>query len=153
MRGHGAAVGIGQRDLVLAGSLELSQHRFITAVPSPSAGIFSASILRARSAACRPVLDIALVEPFEVVLQPLVGGTDERAQRRAGEVAVLVVDRLDAGSVDRQQLATVQVEPSAQQHELAEHRFETPRLSRRKSAIVLKSGFRPRNSQMTSILR
>jgi hypothetical protein len=30
MRGHGAAVGIGQRDLVLAGSLELSQHRVIT---------------------------------------------------------------------------------------------------------------------------
>ena len=46
------------------------------------------------------------------------------AQRRAGEVAVLVVDRLDAGSVDRQQLAAVEVEPPAQQHELAEHRFE-----------------------------
>src|SRR3984957_14824036 len=28
--GHGAAVGIGQRDLVLAGSLELNQHRVIT---------------------------------------------------------------------------------------------------------------------------
>jgi hypothetical protein len=45
---------------------------------------------------------------------------DERAQRRAGEVAVFVVDRLDAGSVDRQQLAAIEVEPSAQQHELAE---------------------------------
>src|SRR3984957_9619839 len=46
----------------------------------------------ARPAICRPVRDIALVEPLEVVLQPLVGCTDERAQRRAGEVAVLVVD-------------------------------------------------------------
>jgi hypothetical protein len=32
-----------------------------------------------------------------------------------------VVDRLDAGSVDRQQLAAVEVEPPAQQHELAEN--------------------------------
>jgi hypothetical protein len=60
-------------------------------------------------------------EPLEVVLQPLVGCTDERAQRRAGEVAVFVVDRLDAGCVDREQLAAVQVEASAQQHELAEN--------------------------------
>ena len=65
-----------------------------------------------------------MVEPFEVFVQPLVSGTNERAQRRAGEVAVLVVDRLDAGSVDRQQLAAVKVEPPAQQHELAEHRCE-----------------------------
>ena len=77
-----------------------------------------------RAPPLRPVRDIALVEPLEVVLQPLVGCTDERAQRRAGEVAVLLVDRLDAGSVDRQQLAAVEVEPPAQQHELAEHRFE-----------------------------
>jgi hypothetical protein len=46
-----------------------------------------------------------------------------RSEERV-KVAVLVVDRLDAGSVDRQQLATVEVEPAAQQHELAEHRFE-----------------------------
>ena len=72
----------------------------------------------------RPVRDVAMVEPLEIVLQSLVGRTDERAQRRAGEVAILVVDRLDARPVDRQQLAAVKVEPAAQQHELAEHRFE-----------------------------
>ena len=63
-------------------------------------------------------------EPLEVVLQPLVGCTDERAQRRAGEVAVLVVDRLEAGSIDRQQLTAVKVDPPAPQYELAEHRCE-----------------------------
>jgi hypothetical protein len=118
------AVGIGQRDLVLPGSVELSQHRFVAAALLIERRDLLGQVLGARPAACRPIRDIALVEPLEVVLQPLVGCTDECAQRRAGEVAVLVVDRLDAGSVDRQQLATIEVEPPAQQHELAEHRFE-----------------------------
>ena len=121
MRGHGAAVGIGQRDLVLAGPLELRQHRLVTAALLAERRDLFGQILRARAAACRAVLDIALVEPLEIIFQPLVGAADELSQRSAGEVAVLVVDRLDAGSVDRQQLAAVQVEPPAQQHELAEH--------------------------------
>src|SRR3984885_16367428 len=45
-------------------------------------------------------------------------------QRRAGEVAVSVVDRFDKGSVDRQQLAAIEVELPAQEHEPAENRFE-----------------------------
>src|ERR1700729_2299555 len=118
--GHGAAVRIGPRDLVLAGSLELSQHRLVAAALLAQRRDLLGQVLGARPGA-RPVRDIALVEPLEVVLQPLVGCTDERAQRRAGEVAVFVVDRLDAGSVDRQQLAAVEVEPPAQQHELAEN--------------------------------
>ena len=60
-------------------------------------------VLRARAAPCRAILDVALVEALEVVFQSLVGAADELSQRRAGEVAVLVVDRLDAGSIDRQQ--------------------------------------------------
>ena len=121
MRGHGAAVGIGQRDLVLAGSVELGQHRFVTAALFVERRNLFGQVLRARAAPGRAILDIALVEPLEVVFQPLVGAADELSQRRAGEVAILVVDRLDAGSVDRQQLAAVQVEASAQQYELAEH--------------------------------
>ena len=39
---------------------------------------------------------------------------NSRSEERV-KVAILVVDRLDAGSVDRQQLAAVQVEASAQQ--------------------------------------
>src|ERR1700729_879627 len=44
--------------------------------------------------------------------------------RTAGEVAILVVDRLDAGSIDGEQLATVAIEPLAQQHELTKHGAE-----------------------------
>ena len=92
-----------------------------------------------RPAACRPVRDIVLVEPLQVVLQPLVGRTDERAQRAAGEVAVLVVDRLDAGPVDRQQLSC-EGHCLAQQYELAEHRSEGAAIVAAEVAIVLKSG-------------
>ena len=42
MRGHGAAVGIGQRDLVLAGPVKLGQHRRVTAALLRKASIFSA---------------------------------------------------------------------------------------------------------------
>jgi hypothetical protein len=43
-------------------------------------------------------------------------------QRRAGEVAVLVVDRLDPGAVHRQQLPAIQVQLTTEQHELAKDR-------------------------------
>jgi hypothetical protein len=69
----GAAVGIGQRDLVLAGSVELRQHRVIAPALLGERCDLLGQVLGARPAACRPVRDIALVEPFEVVLQPLVG--------------------------------------------------------------------------------
>jgi hypothetical protein len=42
--------------------------------------------------------------------------SEERVKLRS-----LLLTRLDAGSVDRQQLAAVQVEAPAQQHELAKH--------------------------------
>ena len=107
-----------------------------------------------RRGPCRAVLDIALVEPLEVVFQPLVGAADELSQRRAGEVVILVVDRLDAGSVDRQQ--TRGRTRSRRRHSNTNWRNtarNAARLSRRKSAMVLKSGFKVRNSQRTSMLR
>jgi len=63
-------------------------------------------------------------EPPQVVSQALVGLADEPLERGAGEVAVLVVDRLEPRAIHRQQLAAEQVEPPAQQHELAEDRLE-----------------------------
>jgi hypothetical protein len=39
-------------------------------------------MLRARPATRRPVLDVAMVEPFEVVLQPLVGRANELSTAR-----------------------------------------------------------------------
>ena len=106
---HGAAVGIGQRDLVLAGLLELRQHRLETAALLAERRDFLGEIFCSCLTIVALLLDIALVEPLEVPLQSLVGCTDERGQRRAGGVAVFVVDRLDAGSVDRHQLAAVEV--------------------------------------------
>jgi hypothetical protein len=49
-------------------------------------------IIRARPAPCRTVLDVAMVEPFEVFVQPLVGRANERAQRRAGELPRALLD-------------------------------------------------------------
>jgi len=60
-----------------------------------------------------------------IIIQPFISGANEILQRVPGEVAVLVVDRLEAGSVHGQQLAAKVVEPPAQQHELLEHRSES----------------------------
>ncbi|HUB63279.1 MAG TPA: hypothetical protein VL996_02365 [Methylocella sp.] len=49
---------------------------------------------------------------------------DEFLQRSRREVPVFVVDRLDARAVNRQQLASEQIKPPAQNHELPENLFE-----------------------------
>ena len=87
------------------------------------AAIFSARFLTREP----PVLrlgGIALVETLKIVVELGVGELDELGQRRAREIAVLVVDRLDPRAIHRQQLSAEQVQLAAQQHELAEHRAE-----------------------------
>jgi len=121
VRGHRPAVGIGQRDLIFAGSLQTPDDRLIATTLRLQGGDLFGELLGARPAVRRAVLSIALVEAFEIFVQPFVGGAHELAKRTAGVVAILVVDRLDAGSVNRQQLPTEEVEPPAQQHELAEN--------------------------------
>jgi hypothetical protein len=81
----------------------------------------------------------------EVIGQPLVGRLDEFLQQIAGDVSILVVDRLDAGPVRRQQFASEQVEPLAQQHELTKHRFKGGAIVGGNRRLVLKSGFSVRN--------
>ena len=80
MRGHGAAVGIGQRDLSLVGPLELRQHRLISAALLAERCDLLGEILGGRHG-CRTILDIALVQPLEVVLKALVGGADDKKKR------------------------------------------------------------------------
>jgi len=65
---------------------------------------------------------IALVKPLQIVVELGVSQFDELRQRRAGEVAVLVVDRLDPGAIDGEQFAAVQVQLPAKQNELAKDR-------------------------------
>jgi hypothetical protein len=123
VRRHGAAVGIGQRYLVFARALELPQHGVVsTAFLAQGLDLFG-EIFHPR-AARRLFRRVALVKPLEIIGQSLVGLLDELPQRIAGEIAILVVDRLDARPVHRQQFAPEQVEPLAQQRELAKHRFE-----------------------------
>jgi hypothetical protein len=66
-----------------------------------------------------------------------------------GEVAVLVVDCLDAGAVDRDQVPAKQVHLPVEQHDWQKIGRRALWLTRRKSAMVLKSGLRYRSSQMT----
>ena len=88
-----------------------------------------------------------------VFVQTLVHRLDELLQRVLRKVAVLVVDRLDARAIHRQQLAPEKIEFPAQQRELAEHGAESGSIVAPEVGDVLKSGFKVRNSQITSMLR
>jgi hypothetical protein len=103
---HRPTVGIGQRYLVLAGPLEFRQHRPVSVALVTDRRDLLGQVFCARAAARSAFLDVALVQPPQIVVQPLVGQADEILQRVPREVAILVVDRLDPGSVHGQQLAS-----------------------------------------------
>jgi hypothetical protein len=72
-----------------------------------------------------PVLvSVAGIQGLKTAGQLLVGLLNKGSQRRPGEVAILVVDRLDAGAVDSQQLTAEQVELPTEEHEGPKHRPE-----------------------------
>ena len=97
---------------------------------------------------------VALVEALKIILELGVSGFDELAQRGSREVAILVVDRLDPGAVDRQQFPAEQVELPAQQHEFSEYRPERGAVVAAEIGDRLEVvGFRCRSSQITSMLR
>ena len=149
MRGHRPAVRIGE-GIWFRPCSPISSIAVLLRF-SLRASIFSARLSPAR----RPSLfrRVALVEALEIVGQSFVRGPDEIRQRIAGEIAILVVDRLDPRAVHRQQFPA---NSSSHLHSSVNARntdLNAARLSARKSAIVLKSGFRVRNSQMTSMLR
>ena len=123
VRRHRPTVGIGQRDLVLAGPLQLFQHDLAPRAPLADRGDLLSQVLDPRASRLG-LGGVALVEPLQIVVELGVGQFDELRQRRAGEVAVLVVDRLDPGAVDREQFPAEQVQLAAEQHELAEDRAE-----------------------------
>src|SRR4051812_36530088 len=53
---------------------------------------------------------VSIVEPLQVVIELGVGKTDELLQRRSRKVTILVVDSLDPGAVNREQLLAEQVQ-------------------------------------------
>ena len=149
---HGAAVGVGEGYLVFARALEVLQHRVVSAALLAQSLDLLGEIFHPRVAR-RLLRHVALVEPREIIRQPLVGRLDKSLQRIAGEVAILVVDRLDPRAVHGQQFRPNR---SSRLHSSVNARntaLNAARLSARKSAMVLKSGFSVRNSQMTSMLR
>ncbi len=81
MGGHRPAVGISQRYLVLAGSFKIRQHRPVPAAFLAERLDLLGQVSRARAAARSAFLDIALVQPPQIVVQPLVGRADEILQR------------------------------------------------------------------------
>ena len=123
MRGHRSAVGIGQRDLALAGSLQFPKHRRVASTLVAKPLDLFREVFRPR-AARSGLRDIAVIEPIHVFIQALVRRANERLQRMAREVAILVVDRLDPRAVHGEQFAPEKIKPPAQQHELTKHRFE-----------------------------
>ena len=107
MRRHRAAVGIGERDLALAGPIQLRQHGFVPLAPFSDCGDLFGQVLDPRAAGCA-LGGVALVEALQIVIELGVSGFDELGQGRPREIAVLVVDRLDPGAIHRQQLPAKQ---------------------------------------------
>ena len=109
-----------------------------------------ASIFFARFSTRAPLVSrfrrVAFVEPLEIVIEALVGGLNERLQLTPREITVLVVDRLDARAVNRQKLASKQIEPFDSTVNWRNTDLKALQFAARKSAIVLKSCFSVRIS-------
>jgi hypothetical protein len=119
---------------------KISVHSLQVASSAISAALaqrldFFREILRAR-ATRRALCDIAFVKPVEISSSRSSAALMNCFSEFSREAAVLVVDRIDARAVHRQQLASEQIEPPAQQHELTKHRSDgslrKPRRSVRK---------------------
>src|SRR3954451_14056019 len=110
-------------NLVFSVAVQLGQHLLAAFPPTPDRGDLLGQVLDpgpgGAGFSC-----ISMVEPLQVVLELGVGETDELCQGGSRKVAILVVDSLDPGAVDGEQLLAEQVQLAAQQHELAEHRAE-----------------------------
>src|SRR4051812_39112410 len=114
---------VGERDLAFSGAVELGQHLLAAVTPTPDRGDLPGQVLDP-GAGGAGFSCISVVEPLQVVVELGVGKTDELLQGRSRKVTVLVVDSLDPGAVNSEQLLAEQVQLAAQQHELAEHRTE-----------------------------
>lgn len=101
MRRHGAAVQIGERDLAFTALFQRGKMcRIVAALLLQRLDLFR-QILDPCTAG-HTLLSVARVEPFQIILQPFVGGLNEFLQRSCREIPVLVVDRLDPCAIDSQ---------------------------------------------------
>ena len=70
------------------------------------------------------IIRVGLVHLVEVAVEAVAGTLQMRLERGPREVAVSFIHRLDARAVHGDELAPVQVEFTAQPHELPKHRPE-----------------------------
>jgi hypothetical protein len=111
MRRHGTAVGIGERHLDFAALYQRGKiRRIFVALFLQRLDLFR-QVLDPRTAA-RALLSVARVEPFQIILQLLVGGLDELSQRSRREGPVFIVDRLTGRRAPRRK-KTPSLLPSA----------------------------------------
>ena len=141
MRCHRPAVGVGERDLALPALVQLRQQVFVPFTPLPNRGDLLGQVFDAR--AIFPALGaVALVEALKIVLELGIGGFDELGQRRPREIAFLVVNALirvpSTASNSRPNKSSWRQSSTNSRNTWR----KAVRLSRRKSAIVLKSGFK-----------
>jgi len=120
MRRHRSAVGVGERDLAFPRLVELPQHVLVPFTPLANRSDLLGQVVNPRAARCA-LGRVALVEALKIVVELGVSGFDELGQRRPREIAILVVDRLDACPIHRQQLPAKQIELSTEQYKLTEH--------------------------------
>ena len=120
MRRHRSAVGVGKRDLALPRLVQFRQHVLVPFTPLPKRGDLLSQVLDPRAACCA-LRGVALVEALKIVLELGVGGFDELGQGRPGEIAILVVDRLDPRAIHCEQLPAKQVQLATEQHKFSEH--------------------------------
>ena len=92
--------------------------------PIPDRGDLLGQVLNPR-AALSTLGGVALVEALKIVIELGVSGFDELGQGRPGEIAILVVDRLDPRAIHRQQFPAKQVQLTTEQHKLTEDLAES----------------------------
>ena len=123
-RRHGAAVGIGQRYLVLAAAFEIVQQRVVATALCAQRLDFFREVFRARTTGLR-FRGVVFVKALEIFVEALVHRLDELRQRVLCKVAILVVDRFYPRPIHGQKLAPEQIELAAEHNELTKHSAES----------------------------
>ena len=152
MRGHGAAVGIGERQLAFAALFQRGKMRCIFATLLFQRRDLFRQILDPRTAG-RALLGIARVEPFQIILQLLVGGLMNFCSDRVVKFRSLLLTALMRVPSTASNSRPKRLRSRHSKVNWRNTARKAARLSLRKSAMVLKSGFKVCNSQMTSMLR
>ena len=117
---HGPALGIGQRDLRLAGTIELGEHAPHLGGPLLESRQLGSGIHRLGGSVLLSA--VGRLGPLQIAPDPLVGRSQDLFKRRAAVVALLRVHRTELRAVNGHQFRAEQIELLAQQRELAKKR-------------------------------